>query len=82
MALQVKIKSHPDVIIYFKELPLKNQKFEPLKDIYLLCELLFYEELNVIKTDHTFKGYARSYKGHAMSYNYLKKRSINSVRSK
>ena len=28
----------------------------------LLSELPFYEELNVIKTDHAFKGYAMSYK--------------------
>ena len=35
-------------------------------------ELPFYEELNVIKTDRAFRGYAVSYK----------KRSINSVTSK
>ena len=28
----------------------------------MLSELPFYEELNVIKTDHAFKGYAMSYK--------------------
>ena len=33
-----------------------------LKNINLLSELPFYEELNVIKTDHAFRGYAMSYK--------------------
>ena len=28
----------------------------------MLSELPFYEELNVIKTNHTFRGYAMSYK--------------------
>ena len=28
----------------------------------MLPELPFYEELNVIKTDHAFKGYGMSYK--------------------
>ena len=28
----------------------------------MLSELLFYEELSVVKTDHAFKGYAMSYK--------------------
>ena len=33
-----------------------------LKNIDLLPELPFYEELNVIKTDYAFRGYAMSYK--------------------
>ena len=33
-----------------------------LKNIDLLSELPFYEELNVIKTNHAFRGYAMSYK--------------------
>ena len=33
-----------------------------LKTIDLLSELPFYEELNVIKTNHAFRGYAMSYK--------------------
>ena len=41
---------------------LKNQRLNALKNIDLLSELPFYEELNVIKTDHAFKGYAMSYK--------------------
>ena len=62
-----KIKSHPDVIEYFKELPLYNKhiekpKIKRLKNIDSLSELSFYEELNVIKTNHAFRGYAMSYK--------------------
>ena len=36
---------------------MKNQKLSTL-----LSELPLYEEQNVIKTDHAFKGYAMSYK--------------------
>ena len=62
-----KIKSQLDVINYFKELPfyntyIKNPKIKCLENTDLLSELPFYEELNVIKTDHAFKGYAISYK--------------------
>ena len=62
-----KVKSHPDVVEYFKELPfyktyIEKPKIKRLKNIDLLSELPFYEELNVIKTDHAFKGYAMSYK--------------------
>ena len=51
----------------FKELPFYNKyiekpKIKLLKNIDLLSELPFYEELNVIKTDHAFKGYVMSYK--------------------
>ena len=67
MTVLKKIKSHPDVLNYFKEFPFYNtyiekSKIKPLRNIDLLCELPFYEELNVIKTDHAFKGYAISYK--------------------
>ena len=62
-----KVKSHPDVVDYFKELPFYNKHIEKpkikcLKNIDLLSELPFYEELNVIKTNHAFRGYAMSYK--------------------
>ena len=62
-----KIRSHPDVADYFKELPFYNKhiekpKIKRLKNIDLLSELPFYEELNVIKTNHAFRGYAMSYK--------------------
>ena len=61
-----KVKSHPDVVEYF-ELPFYNKHIEKpktkrLKNIDLLSKLPFYEELNVIKTNHAFRGYAISYK--------------------
>ena len=53
--------------IYFKELPFYNKhiekpKIKRLENIGLLSELPFYEELNIIKTDHASRGYAISYK--------------------
>ena len=56
-----KVKSHPDVVNCFKELPFYNKhiekpKIKRLKNIDLLSELPFYEELNVIKRDHAFRG--------------------------
>ena len=67
MTVQSKIKSHPDVINYFKELPFYNTyiekpKIKQLKNIDLLSELAFYKELNIVKTDQGFKGDAMSYK--------------------
>ena len=67
MTVLKKIKSHPHVVGYFKELPFYNKhiekpKIKRLKNIDLLSELPFYEELNVIKTNHAFRGYAMSYK--------------------
>ena len=58
-----KITSHPGVLDYFKELPFYNKhieksKIKSLKNIDLLSELSFYQELNVIKTNHAFRGYA------------------------
>ena len=43
-----KVKSHPDVVDYFKELPFYNKhiekpKIKHLKNIDLLSELPFYE---------------------------------------
>ena len=60
-----KVKSHPDVVDYFKELPfcktyIEKPKIKRLKITDLLSELPFYEEMNIIKTNHTFKGYAMS----------------------
>ena len=57
----------PDAVEYFKELPFYNKhiekpKIKRLKNNHLLYELSFYEELNVIKTNHEFRGYAMSYK--------------------
>ena len=62
-----KVTSHPDVVDYFKELPFYNKHIEKpknkrLKNIDLLSELPVYEELNVTKVNHAFKGYALSYK--------------------
>ena len=67
MAALKKIKSHPDTVEYFKELPFYNKyiekpKIKQLKNIDLLSELPFYEELNVIKTNPAFRGCAMSYK--------------------
>ena len=62
-----KVKSHPDAVDYFKELPFNNKQIEKpkikyLKSTDLLSELLFYEEINVIKTNHAFSGCVISYK--------------------
>ena len=62
-----KVKSHLDIVKYFKELPFYNKhiekpKIKRLKNIDLLSELPFYEELNVIKTNHAFRGYEMNYK--------------------
>ena len=67
MAVLSKIKSHSDVIDYFKELPFYNKPIEKpkvkrLKNIDRLAELPFYEQLSVIKTNQAFRGYAMSYK--------------------
>ena len=52
---------------YFKELPFFNvsiekPKIKGLNNADLLAELPFYDQLNIIKTDQEFKGYAVSYK--------------------
>ena len=57
-----KIKSHPDVVGYFKELPFYNKRIEKPKIKLLLSELPFYEELNVIKANNAFGGYAMNLK--------------------
>ena len=67
MKITTKTKYHPYVVEYFKDLPFYNKSIEKpkikrLKNIDLLSELPFYEELNVIKTNHAFRGYAMSYK--------------------
>ena len=67
MTAMKKIKSHLDVVEYFKELPFYNEHIKKpkitkrLKNIDLLSEIPFYEELNVIKTN-AFRRYAMSYK--------------------
>ena len=67
MAVFRKIEPHPDAVDYFKGLPFYNMYIDKpnmkrLKKIDMLYELLFYEELNVIKTGHAFRGYDISYK--------------------
>ena len=67
MAILSKIKSHSDAVVYFKELPFYNKptdkpKLKHLKNIDQLAELPFYEQLSVIKTNKSFRGYAVSYK--------------------
>ena len=65
MTVWEKIQSHSDVVDYFKELPFYNKhiekpKIKRLKNIDVLSELPYFEELNIMKTDHAFKGYAIS----------------------
>ena len=62
-----KVKSHPDVVDYFKEIlfynkHVKKTKIKGLKNTDLLSEPPPYEEINVIKTNHAFRGYAMGYK--------------------
>ena len=58
---------HPSEVNYSKELPFYNKpiekpKIKRLKNIYLLAELAFYKQLNIIKTNQAFRGYAMSCK--------------------
>ena len=55
------------LVDYFKELPfysvsIEKPKIKPLKNVDLLAELPFYDQLNIISADHAFSGYAMSYK--------------------
>ena len=62
MTILSKIKSHSDVIDYFKELPFYNKPIErPVKRLKNIDPLLA-EQVSIIKTDQSFKGYAMSYK--------------------
>ena len=61
------ISSENNDVKYFKEFPFFNvsiekPKIKRLKNIDLLAELPFYDQLNIIKTDQAFSGYAASYK--------------------
>ena len=67
MAVLKKVKSHPDAVDYFKEFQfykshIEKPRIKCLKNIDLLSELPFYEELNLIKTNYAFRGYAMSHK--------------------
>ena len=51
---------------YFKELPFYNVSIDKpiikcLKNVDLLAELPFYDQLNIVKTDQAFSGYAMSH---------------------
>ena len=61
MAILWKIKSHFDVIDYFKELPFYNKPIEKLVKCLKNIDPLA-KQLSVIKTDQAFKVYAMSYK--------------------
>ena len=59
------ISSKNDEVNYFKELSFYNEFIEKpeiklLKIFDLLAELPSYNQLNIIKTDQAFNGYARS----------------------
>ena len=82
MALLSKIKSHPDLLNNFKELPfynkpIKKPKVKCLKNIDQLAELPFYEQLSVIKTNQALRGYAMLYKVETVEL----KKSICTTRS-
>ena len=62
MAILSKLKSHSDVINYFKELLFIINPLKDLKNIDLLVDLPFYKQLSIIKTDQAFKWHAMSYK--------------------
>ena len=52
---------------YFKELPFFNvsiqkPKIKPLKNVDLVAELPFYDQLNIIRTKQALSGYAMSFK--------------------
>ena len=64
MTVLKKIKSHPDVVDYFKELPFYNRHIEKpkikcLKNTDLLSKLPVYEEL-VVKKTNAFRRFAMS----------------------
>ena len=62
MTILSKIKSHSDVIDYFKKIPFYNKPIErPVKRLKNIDPLLA-EQLSVIKADQAFKGYAMSIK--------------------
>ena len=46
----------------FYDKPIEKPKIKRLKNIDLLAEQSFYEQLNIIKTNQAFREYAMSYK--------------------
>ena len=64
------------IVDYFKELPFYNvsiekPKIKRLKNVDLLAELPFYDQLNIIKTEQAFTRYAMSYKVEIVDKKYL-----------
>ena len=62
ITIKTKIKSRPDVVNYFKEIPFYNKpiekrKIKRLKTLIYFLNFLFYEELNIIKINHAFRGH-------------------------
>ena len=48
--------------LLFYNVPIDKPIIKRLKNVDLLAELPFYNQLNIIRTDHAFSGYAMSYK--------------------
>ena len=48
--------------LLFYNVPIEKPIIKRLKNVDLLAELPFYNQLNIIRTDHAFSGYAMSYK--------------------
>ena len=61
MTVLLKIKSHSDVIDYFKEIPFYNKTMEKLVKLLKNIDQLA-EQMSVIKTNQAFKWYAMPYK--------------------
>ena len=77
MTILPEIKSHSDVIDYFKELPFYNKPInKPIKRLKNIDQIA--KQPSVIKTDQAFKGYGMSYKVKIVE----KKRSNCTIRSK
>ena len=74
--------NNPSEVNSFKELPfykkpIEKPKIKHLKNIDLLAEQPFYEQLNKIKTNQAFRGHAVSYK-----VEIIEKKSNFTIRSK
>ena len=72
---------------YFKELrfynkPIGKPKIKHLKNINLLAEQPFYEQLNVIKTNQAFRGYAVLYKVEIVERKDLKTSKLKTIKNK
>ena len=66
MTVKKKVESHFGVVDYFKEFSIYNKYIDKpiikcLNNIDLLSELPFYEELNIIKTNHASSEYTMSF---------------------